>query len=256
MITPPVCPNCGMLAAPGTLPADLEEGSGDWWCSSCLGQKVRQAREAGVPRLNPAQYSPEVIEVIAGLLRPGERIHDPFAGHGLRLGALCDRLHLAFTGTDLEDWQPRDGRVQSGDARDPATYPPEPFTVVTSPVYLNKRLADYRNGPTPTTKTKGRRDYGIALGRALHPDNLARHTGHQTRASAYWQGHAAAVCRWSERVVLNVDSPIEVGWCELLADQGYTVEQVIPARTRRYGGLDNADKRAEHEVVIVARRND
>ena len=53
-----------------------------------------------------------------------------------------------------------------------------------------------------------------------------------------------------------MDSPIEIGWCELLADQGYAVERVIPARTRRYGGLDNADKRADHEAVIVARRRE
>ena len=35
---------------------------------------------------------------------------------------------------------------------------------------------------------------------------------------------------------------------------GKRIEDVIPVVTQRYGGLGNADKRADHEVVIVARR--
>jgi hypothetical protein len=53
-------------------------------------------------------------------------------------------------------------------------------------------------------------------------------------------------------VVVNVDLPIADGWCALLEAEGYTVRQVIPAYTRRHGGLANAEKRAEHEVVILA----
>ena len=41
----------------------------------------------------------------------------------------------------------------------------------------------------------------------------------------------------------------------MLTEAGYIIEQVVPAHTRRYGGLDNADKRAEYEVVIVASRS-
>lgn len=44
---------------------------------------------SGVP-VHPAQYSPEVIDVLRHLIAPGEHVHDPFAGTGLRLGALCD----------------------------------------------------------------------------------------------------------------------------------------------------------------------
>ena len=32
---------------------------------------------------HPAEYSPEVIDVLAELIRPGERVHDPYGGRGL-----------------------------------------------------------------------------------------------------------------------------------------------------------------------------
>jgi hypothetical protein len=203
---------------------------------------------------HPAQYSPEVLDVLAELIRPGERVHDPMSGPGLRLGSLCDRLGAIFSGADIEDWPGHDARVRVADARDPSSYPAEPFTVATSPTYQNKRLADYPNGPTPHTKVKGRRDYAISLGRALRPDNLARTTGRPRLAHLYWKGHAEAVKHWGDRVLLNVDQPIADGWCGLLDDAGYLIEAAIPAYTRRYGGLDNADKRAAYEVVVVAVR--
>ena len=203
---------------------------------------------------HPCQFSPEVLEVLAGIIRPGEHVHDPFAGPGLRLGRLCDQLGAIFTGSDIEAWPGRDRRVVVADARDPLSYPAKPFTIVTSPVYANKRCADYPNGPTSRTKVKGRRDYAIALGRALHPLNLARCTGRPRRAQLYWEGHAEAVKYWGERVVLNVDEPISERWQSLLIEHGYRVADAVPVRTRRYRGLANADKRADHEVVIVAVR--
>jgi hypothetical protein len=204
---------------------------------------------------NPCRYSPEVIDVLRALIRRGERIHDPFAGSGERLGRLCDEVGAVYTGTDVEHWAVgHDRRVGLADALDAASYPAGPFTIVTSPVYLNKRCADYANGPTPRTKTKGRRDYGIALGHALHLNNLARFTGRPSRARRYREGHSEAVKQWGDRVIVNVDEPIAEGWQQLLREHGYLIDRVIPAYTRRYGGLDNADKRAEYEVVIVAYR--
>jgi len=202
--------------------------------------------------MNPCQYSPEVLEVLADLIRPGEVVFDPFAGHGLRLGKLCDRLGAPFYGCDIEDWQPRHPHVAQADARHRDSYPEPPFTVVTSPVYQNKRCADYANGPTPQTKTKGRRDYGIALGRPLHENNLARHTGHPSRRKAYYSAHAEAVTWWEERVLLNVDAPIARDWERLLEQHGYRVKTVIWVSTRRYGGLANAELRADHEVILEA----
>jgi hypothetical protein len=209
--------------------------------------------EAGAGLRHPCQFSPEILELLAALIVPGDYVFDPFAGPGTRLGALCDRLGASFAGCDIEDWPGRDPRVVRADAKDASSYPDGPFVIVTSPVYVNKRCADYRNGPTPTTKTKGRRDYGIALGRALDPENLARTTGRRSQVAAYWQGHADAVKHWRNRVILNVDEPIADGWRTLLeVDGGYTITDVFPVKTQRYGGLNNADKRAEHEVVMIA----
>jgi hypothetical protein len=212
------------------------------------------------PRDHPSQFSPEVLDVIRPLLRPGERVHDPLAGPGVRLATLCDWLGCPFTGTDIEVWLVplHDPRVIQADARDATSYPPGPFTVITSPTYLNVRLADYSDGPTSSTKFQGRRDYALALGQPLSPDNLARQTGYMNRpqrANKYWHGHRDIVKHWGDRVILNVDLPIAARWQQLLTDAGYTIDQVIPAHTQRYGGLDNADKRAEHEVVIVTKRS-
>jgi hypothetical protein len=204
---------------------------------------------------HPCEFSREVLEVISPLLHPGEHVHDPFAGTGRRLGALCDQLGLTFTGSDIEGWPDHDPRVAIADALDPNSYPTGLFTVVTSPVYENKRLADYRNGPTPTTKTKGRRDYGIALGRALHTQNLARLTGRRATRDDYDRQHASAVALWGPRVILNVDAPISTPWCQVLEGHGYRVDRVLPAYTQRYGGLANAELRADHEVVIEAARS-
>lgn len=204
--------------------------------------------------IHPCQYSPEVIEALRPHIHPKEHIHDPFAGTGLRLGALCDELGAVYSGGDIEDWPDHDPRVALTDSTLSTSYPADPFVVVTSPVYLNKRLADYANGPLPTTKTKGRRDYGISLGRPLNAGNLARHTGKPNRADMYWALHYDAVARWGHCALVNVDLPISDGWCGLLTKAGYEVRSVEAVHTRRYGGLDNAEKRAEHEVLIKAVR--
>ena len=211
--------------------------------------------EPRVP-VHPCEFSPEVIDALRDLIRAGEHVHDPFAGMGRRLGALCDELGAEYSGSDIEEWPGADPRVTLGDATKADTYPKRPFTVVTSPVYLNKRLADYADGPTPTTKVRGRRDYGISLGRALHTSNLARFTGKPSRAAAYWLKHEAAVRHWDPRAIVNVDSPILDGWLVVLGACGYTHMEVIPVFTQRYGGLHNAEKRAEYEVVIVAEGRD
>jgi hypothetical protein len=206
---------------------------------------------------HPAEFSPEILDVVEPWLSPGEHVHDPFGGRGLRLGALCDRIGATFTATDIETYRDRDQRVARGDSKDSSTYPLKPFTTVTSPVYLNGISSDYKDGPTPTTKTKGRRSYGISLGGALHPRNLAR-TVVRSRpdkgASDYYLGHADVVKHWSDRAVVNIDEPMGDDWCWLLEEHGYRIAQVIPVFTQRYGGLDNAEVRADHEVVIIAAR--
>jgi hypothetical protein len=219
---------------------------------------ARGAEDVSTVPPHPSEFSPEVLDVVADLIRPGEHVHDPYGGRGLRLGALCDRLGATFTATDIEAWPGADPRVALGDSDSALTYPLQPFTVVTSPTYVNKRLSDYAKvGPLPTTQLRGRRDYAISLGHAVHPDSTVLLTGRFARrdgGAAYYAAHARAVEHWGDRVIVNVDEPISDRWQQLLVEHGYRIMQVIPAHTRRYGGLDNADKRAEHEVVIVAAR--
>jgi hypothetical protein len=208
------------------------------------------------PPPHPAEYSTEVLQEIGPRLMrlAPERVHDPFAGRGRRLGHLCDLLEITFTGTDREQYPDADRRVQERNANDPAGYPPAPFVVVTSPVYFDNRTSsDYVNGPTPTTNMKGRRSYGISLGRALHPDNLAR-VCRPGQEAAYYGGHGEAVKHWGERAIVNVDSPLADDWCTLLVAHGYRIDETIPVHTSRYRGLAGSDKRADHEIVIVATR--
>jgi hypothetical protein len=208
------------------------------------------------PPLHPAEYSVEVLQAIGPLLMrlAPERVHDPFAGRGVRLGRLCDLLQITFTGTDRDHYDGTDPRVQERDARDPAGYPPHPFMTVTSPVYFDNRISsDYTNGPLQTTNTNGRRSYGISLDRALHPDNLARvcRPGHEAE---YYAGHGDAVKHWGELVIVNVDSPLADDWSFLLVEHGYRIDDTIKVRTSRYRGLAGSDRRAAHETVIVSSR--
>jgi hypothetical protein len=201
--------------------------------------------------LHPAEYSPAVLEVIRTLLRPGERVHDPFAGRGIRLGALCDELGCTFSGTDIEPWEDRDERVRVGDAMVAAHYPPHDV-VVTSPVYFGNRISsDYVGGPTPTTKRAGRRSYGISRGAALSPRNIAR-ACRPGDEDSYIALHGFAVAHWGPWAVVNIDLPISEMWQAILKAHHYEIDVVLPAYTRRLRGITGSDKRAEHEVVIVA----
>lgn len=203
--------------------------------------------------LHPAEFSPEVLDLIGPILvgRGVKRVHDPFAGRGVRLARLCDELGIAFSGTDIERYPGSDLRVQLGDSSKWWEYPAymRDWAVVTSPVYLNRISTDYVNGPTPNTKTNGRRAYGISLGRALDRANLARTCRQEAK---YYEEHAKCVKWWGNLAIVNVDLPMMSGWRAVLWLCGFEVEQIIKAPTRRYRGPANSDKRAEHEIIIVA----
>lgn len=203
---------------------------------------------------HPAEFSPEVLAALRPLLMGRPFVFDPFAGRGRRLGALCDELGIRFAGCDIEPWRDSDPRVRCADASDPESYPYGPFTVVTSPPYFGNRISsDYVNGPTPTTKTAGRRSYGISLGRALHPKNIARFCRPGQRRDHDFAA-SMIVCHWDDAAIVNVDSPIADQWADVLVGAGYEVQQRIPVVTRRYRGPANSDRRADHEVVLVASR--
>jgi hypothetical protein len=205
---------------------------------------------------HPAEFSPEVIDALAPLLDDVPLVFDPFAGRGRRLGALGHRLGVRFAGIDIERYAGADPRVRCGDARNAASYPDEPFVVVTSPVYFANRISsDYVNGPTLTTKRNGRRCYGMSLGRALHAGNLAR-LCRPANLDHYIAEHIAVAEHWDTTALVNCDSPIADIWTEILEAAGFAVDQIIEVRTRRYRGPANSDKRADHEVVTVAELDD
>lgn len=210
----------------------------------------------GTVPTHPARFTPAILQAIEPTLaRLGLPVHDPFAGEGRRLGALCDRLGLTFTGADIEAWPERDERVAVADSRDAASYPDGPFVVVTSPPYFGNRIStDYANGPTPTTKTAGRHSYGISLGRGLADANLAR-LCRPTRQAEHDAFAAAIVQWWPQHVIVNVDSPIAEQWEAILASAGYTIVQRLDIVTPRLGGgLAGATKRASAERILLAER--
>lgn len=206
---------------------------------------------------HPSEYSPEVLDVLAELIRPGEHVFDPFAGRGVRLGILCDLLGATFTGQEIQTYPDMDPRVVWGNSREPAGYPAEPFTTVCSPIYLNGISSDYKDGPLPDTNLERRRAYGISCGEPLHEQNLARlvvRSRPDKGASDVYPGFAECVRYWDDRVLVNIDEPMSSPWCQLLEQQGYRIARVVPVFTRRVRGMANDEIRPEHEVVLEAIR--
>jgi hypothetical protein len=213
---------------------------------------------------HPARFTPVLLDWIAPRLAEAmleldlDVVFDPFAGTGERLGALCDRLELTYDGVDIELWPTADPRVRPGDATLCDSYPDRPFVVCTSPVYLQGVSSDYKDGPTPNTKPNGRAAYGISLGRALHPDNLAR-TVVRSRAdrgaSDYYPAHSRAVRWWGQLAFVNVTSSMTHDWVRLLERHYEDVTVVAEIETPRVtGGLTNAADRDPFEVWIEASR--
>lgn len=209
---------------------------------------------------HPARFSKAVLAVLEPLIDQYctngiSTVHDPFAGTGERLARMVRGKFLLYSGTDIEDWAGRDHQVYIGNSTVQATYPREPFIVVTSPVYFENRISsDYVEGPLDTTKTRGRHAYGISLGKPLDQDNMAR-LCRMSRGSEHDAMALACMRWWPERALVNVDSPIADRWVRLAWEAGYVAYRRIEAKTRRLsGGLTGVSKRAPHEVVLVLRR--
>ena len=211
---------------------------------------------------HPTEYSPEVIAIFATLLHAGDHVHDPFAGRGLRLGALCDRIGATFTGTDIEAYRGTRSACRYRRCDDAAGYPAHDVTT-TSPCYFDNRISsDYVNGPTPRTKLNGRHAYGTSLGRALHPDNLARFC-RSTRGAEHDARAGRMVEHWAARVILNVDLPIAERWRRLLEGAGYDVVAELafthvasgasPARRSGRRTRSCSSPRNSHEEARAAR---
>ena len=211
---------------------------------------------------NPAQFSDTIIDWLRAnlptIVPPDHIIHDPFAGAGIKLGALCDDLGYTFTARDLELWDPRDERVKVGDSTLARNYPSEPFVITTSPSY-NNGINDHFK-PKDTSR---RLTYRTALGHALHPHNTGRYSGRgsQQGEREYWRLTENCVQHWGDTVIVNVKDSIRAGklyplgakWRVLLMRYGYKVTAAkVPVSGWRYG--ENHDAREDFEWVLVGRR--
>lgn len=221
---------------------------------------------------HPATFStkrvgdaPSIVDVSAAALEllPAELIiFDPYCGLGHDVEAVGTRLGRRFDGIEIELDPALGGSypntapwVRFGDAADPTCYPTEPFVVWTSPPYDNRISRDYRRGPTPATKRNGRLAYGISLGRAPHPRNLAHKV--DTKGSAGFYAELADVFKlWGRYAVLNVDLPMRDRCVADLHAAGFSSLVVIEVLTPRARGFDNSnvDDRPRCEVVIAAER--
>lgn len=214
---------------------------------------------------HPAQFTESIIDelevLIPKFVPAGRIIHDPFAGAGVRLGALCDRLGYEFTGTDLEAWREGDSRVAVGNSRYAASYPTRPHAEVTSPTYNNGVNDHFK--PSIATHRRRRLTYRVAAGRPLHSDNTGRHSGRSSKKgeARYWSITRDVVAQWSDIAIVNVKDSIRAGaiyplvemWTSLLAAHGYTIERFdVPCPGFRWGA--NRELRADTEAILVAVR--
>jgi hypothetical protein len=213
---------------------------------------------------HPAPFTDSIIDTLRLLLREHDRrpawcaVHDPFAGEGRKLGALCDQLGVLFTGTDLETWRDRDSRVQAGDSTDPATYPRHLHVIVTSPTY-NNGVNDHFQ-PKDSSR---RLTYRVRLGRPLQLSNTGRYSGRGSKRGEreYWRITREVVAIWPRRVFVNVkDStrgddvyPLVQMWTDLLVEFGYEVERVdVECPGWRFG--TNSQARADTEAILIGVR--
>lgn len=214
---------------------------------------------------HPCRWTPAILAAvephIAGL---GLAVHDPFAGTGERLGALCDRLGLAFTGTEIEAPFIIDRRVRQGDSTSALTYPAHRHCIVTSPVYPNG-LADHFRARDGSLRHTYRQALASITGhdRPLAEANMGRHgirSGHKAEAR-HFDLADRCVRRWPTDVVVNVSDfphrwelwPLVDRWRALLARHGYMLTGELEVRTPRQRQGANPH-RADHETVLIAHR--
>ena len=212
---------------------------------------------------HPATFTDSIIEALEDLIPmmvdPWIIIHDPFAGEGKKLGALCDRLGYVFTGTDLESWLDADPRVAVGDSTDPDTYPIG-FAVVTSPTYNNGVNDHFKPSENDTSR---RLTYRTAAGHELHPNNTGRWSGRGSKRgeAEYWRITRDVVKHWPDVAMVNLKDSTRAGeiyrltrlWEALLEEHGYSVKwHDVPCPGWRFG--TNSKVRADSEVILVATR--
>lgn len=238
----------------------------------------------GTNAKHPAPYSAEVIAALRstlcienGHLRLGERlhVHDPFAGEGLRLGALCDEIGVIFTGSEIEPEFILDSRVRAADSTTRASYPrvgrSSRLVICTSPVYPNG-MADDHHAKDGSIRRTYRTSLAAIRGadRPLYSNNMARWGYRGTplwspARAMYWHLAEQAIEQWADLrpqlVLVNVSDffagkerePVVHTWRRLLIEGGFEIENVVQIGTRRYKNGANRNERPEAEALLIAR---
>jgi hypothetical protein len=214
---------------------------------------------------HPCRWTPAILAALEpAVAELGLAVHDPFAGTGVRLGQLCDRLGLAFTGTEIEAPFTVDPRVAQGDSTDPATYPPHPHVVVTSPAYPNG-MADHFHARDGSRRHTYRQALAAIAGhdQSLHEHNMGRWGVRRGQRATARHFELADQCVrwWPAHVIVNVSDfphrwalwPLVDRWRELLGRHGYVVDGELEVATPRQRNGANRH-RADHETVLIARK--
>ena len=217
---------------------------------------------------HPCRFTPAVLDALAPVIEGfGLPVHDPFAGTGERLGALCDRLGVGFSGTEIEPEFIVDPRVQPGDSTRAGTYPAVPHILITSPVYPNG-MTDHFEARDGSRRHTYRQALATNLGRdrPLHINNMGAY-GNKIRRShrseqQHWGLATACLAHWPDTVIVNVKDtiargervPVVATWAGLLTDAGWGVTDwiVVDVHGQRHGA--NGHARVDHEVILVAQK--
>lgn len=211
---------------------------------------------------HPAPYSKQIIEALETILPEYgyKNIIDPFAGTGIRLGDLCEKLSINFYPTDIEDWGTG---VPIGDATDLTVYAwaknRDDTTIVTSPTYANA-MNDHFN----PKDNSDRRTYRIGLGKSLHENNTGRYGVRAGKKSMnkYMDLHRQAIDNWTNcnlPAIVNVSDfihkkevyPLVDWWKREMKFVGYKLVEEVDVATPRYRFGKNNEARVEVEKVMV-----
>jgi hypothetical protein len=214
---------------------------------------------------HPARFSPEDIDALEPILKEiGLPVFDCFGGTGERLGQLCDRISLEFSGVELEPEWITDSRIRPGDATRADVYPSGPYVLCTSPVFPSG-MTDHFAAKDGSRRYTYRQGLAAVTGydRPLHASNMGQYGPRRgKRAEAmHWNIADRCVPHWPDVAVVNVSNSIMGGkeyptvacWRALLGRHGFTVIDEVEVRTRR--NLDSPNRqRAEFEVILIAKK--
>lgn len=217
---------------------------------------------------HPCRFTPAILDALAEwITRIGLPVHDPFAGTGERLGALCDQLGVKFTGIEIEPPYIVDPRVKAGNAKHYWSYPFGEFMVVTSPVYPNG-MTDHFHAKDNSKRHTYRQGKAAILGydEPLHEDNMGRYGNRYRRSKKSEERHfeiaRQCIVHWPEWAIVNVKDVVArdysvyvtLTWQRMLEEAGYEIVDTTHVETpgQRHGA--NADLRDPGENILVARR--